>query len=139
MKDKVELRPTNFKYFKYGLPIPNMDPGFKTLPEMSEEMFPKPITDTENLMTALQISENTEVSYDDFEDRLLSKYNFEEDMYGEIINNEDVRNAMINEFNEDIVPAAKLKNNEYMDAIRDWRQLNLNMPGTLENEDPNRF
>jgi len=60
-------------------------------------------------------------------------------MYGEIVPNERVRNMLIDEFKEDIVPAAKLKDNEFMDGIREWRQLNLNMPGTLENEDPNRF
>lgn len=60
-------------------------------------------------------------------------------MYGEIVPNEVVREKMISEFKEDIIPANKLKNQEFMESIREWRQLNLNMPGTLENEDPNRF
>jgi len=50
MKDNSEARPDEFKYFKYGLTIPNMDPGFKGLEEISDEMFPKPVTETENLM-----------------------------------------------------------------------------------------
>ena len=30
MKDNQLENPANFKYFKYGLPIPNMDPEFKS-------------------------------------------------------------------------------------------------------------
>jgi len=69
MKDNTEARPADFKYFKYGLPIPNIDPEFKSLPEISEEMFPKAITSVENLMKVLDISENTQVSYEDYENR----------------------------------------------------------------------
>lgn len=139
MLENPELRPAEFKYFKYGLTIPNLDPEFKTLTEISDEIFPKAPTTTENLFNALMIGENTTLAYDSYEDMLVQKYNFEEDMYGEIIPNSKVLNEMVLEFKEDIIPASKLKNGEWMSMIASWRVMNLNMPGTLENEDPNRF
>jgi len=35
-----------------------------------------------------------------------------------------VRDEMVKEFKEDIIPATKLRNQEFMESIRAWRQLN---------------
>jgi hypothetical protein len=139
MLENPDVRPAEFKYFKYGLPMPNLDPEFKSLIEISDEIFPKAMTGTENLFNMLAIGEKTTLSYNEFEDMLVQKFNFEEDMYGEVVTNESVLTEMVSHFKEDIIPASKLKNNEWMDMVRSWRVMNLNMPGTLENEDPNRF
>ena len=124
MIENPEIRPSNFKYFKYGLPVPNLDPEFKSLTDISSELFPKPQTSTENLFNFLSIPEYTTLSYDNFEAKLIEKYNFEEDMYGEIIPNEKILSKMVNEFKEDIIPAEKLKNGEHMDFIRSWATIN---------------
>ena len=91
------------------------------LNEISDAIFPKPMTSTENLFNALAIGENTKLAYDEWENMLVDKFNWEEDMYGEVVPNEKVLNEMVQEFKEDIIPASKLKNVEFMDMIRSWR------------------
>ena len=40
---------------------------------------------------------------------------------------------------EQLIPATKLQNEKYMTGVRNCFTLNISMPGTLENENPNRF
>ena len=40
---------------------------------------------------------------------------------------------------EEVLPLKKIENEGYMDTLKRCFQLNINMPGTLENEDPNKF
>lgn len=81
-------------------------------------------------MALLQIEDNTKISYEEYENLLLEKYNFEVDMYGDSIDENEYRDLLVKEFKEDIIPASKLKDHEYMEYIRSWRTTNINMPGT---------
>jgi hypothetical protein len=40
---------------------------------------------------------------------------------------------------EDYIPLSKLKDDKHMDKIRSLFTLNINFPGVLEMEDPNKF
>lgn len=66
--------PENIKEFKYGLPIPNIDPEIKGIKEISDQLTVLPNTPTENLYEILKI--DGETSYQEFEKALASTYNF---------------------------------------------------------------
>jgi hypothetical protein len=40
---------------------------------------------------------------------------------------------------ENVLPMLRVNNEGYMGTLRKCFSLNINMPGTLENEDPNKF
>lgn len=42
-------------------------------------------------------------------------------------------------FKEELVPLDKLMDGKYMDRVRECYSMNLNMPGSMETVDPNRF
>lgn len=60
-------------------------------------------------------------------------------MYGEENDTEQWNDNMIDILKEDYIPLTKLKDDKHMANIRRCWSLNMNMPGTIENEDPNRF
>lgn len=48
-------------------------------------------------------------------------------------------NTKITKLGDDVVPLKYIHDQKYMDEVRRCFTLNINMPGTIENEDPNRF
>ena len=78
----VEPVPENIKYFKHGLPIPNIDPEFRGIEEIANILSPVPMTPNENLWLALK-EVNGDSSYEDFQLAMKKKFNFELDFYGE--------------------------------------------------------
>ena len=65
--------PEYIKEFKYGLPIPNIDPEIKGIKEISDQLTVLPNTFTENLYEILKIDGDS--SYQEFENALASTYN----------------------------------------------------------------
>ena len=47
-------------------------------------------------MALLQIEDNTKISYEEYENLLLEKYNFEVDMYGDSIDENEYRDLLVN-------------------------------------------
>lgn len=77
----MEPKPDTIKYFKYDLPIPNIDPEFRGIEEIANMLSPVPNTPNENLW--MQLKElNGDSSYEDFQLAMRSRFNFEMDMYG---------------------------------------------------------
>lgn len=72
-------------------------------------------------------------------------------MYGDVVDVEQRRNQEVKETlplissfqiatrGENILPMTKIEDEKYMQTLKDCFTLNINMPGTLENEDPNKF
>lgn len=79
--------PPHIRELRYGLPLPNVDPEFRGIEEISDLLRPLPKTPNENLWDMMpELSADS--SYEDFELALKNKFNFEVDMYGDT---EDVR------------------------------------------------
>lgn len=78
----IEPVPENVKYFKYDLPIPNIDPEFKGIQEISDIISPVANTPNENLWLQLKDIDG-DSSYEDFERSMQTRFNFEVDMYGQ--------------------------------------------------------
>lgn len=79
--------PPHIRELRYGLPLPNVDPEFRGIEEISDLLRPLPKTPNENLW-AMMPELSADSSYEDFELALKNKFNFEVDMYGDT---EDVR------------------------------------------------
>lgn len=78
----IEPVPSEIRTFKYGLPIPNIDPEFKGIQEISDIISPVANTPNENLW--MQLAEvDGDTSYEDFERAIRTRFNFEMDMYGQ--------------------------------------------------------
>jgi len=45
----------------------------------------------------------------------------------------------VEEHGNEIIPWDAIKDEEHMDYIRSLMSININMPGTMENENPHRF
>lgn len=74
--------PTHIREIRYGLPLPNVDPEFRGIEEISDILRPMPKTPNENLWA--MVPELTgDSSYEEFELALRNRFNFEADMYGE--------------------------------------------------------
>lgn len=59
---------------KYELPIPNIDPEFKGMLELWDELHPEENTSNMNLWELLKIPERA--SYDDFQTAVRNEFNF---------------------------------------------------------------
>lgn len=66
--------PDEIKEFKYGLPIPNIDPEIKGIQEIADQLTVLPPSPTENLYELLKL--DGESSYGEFEHALQTSYNF---------------------------------------------------------------
>lgn len=78
----LEPTPPEVKYFKYELPIPNIDPGFRGTNEIADILRPLPTTPNENLWNSLP-GITGDSSYEEFESAIVKRFNFEVDMYGD--------------------------------------------------------
>ena len=74
--------PPHIREFRYGLPLPNVDPEFRGIEEISDLLRPLPSTPNENLW-AMMPELTGDSSYEDFELALKNRFNFEVDMYGD--------------------------------------------------------
>lgn len=92
----IEPVPENVKYFKYDLPIPNIDPEFRGIEEIAKILSPVPNTPNENLWLQLK-DVSGDSNWDDFEVAMRSKFNFEMDMYGEVENVAAYQDMMVND------------------------------------------
>lgn len=69
----VEM-PPEIREFKYGLPIPNINPEIKGIQEITDQLTVLPNTPTENLYEVLHLDGDS--SYQEFESALENSYNF---------------------------------------------------------------
>ena len=69
------------KYYKYGLPIPNIDPDFKSIEDFEREEKAKKLTTNEKTWTLLGLNE--ESPYELYEFQIKKEFNYEVDMYGD--------------------------------------------------------
>lgn len=72
-KEILKKKYPEIKYFKYDMPIPNVDPDFKGLPKILEESEKDVETITTKLFDELKLNENS--SYDQYELELSKRYN----------------------------------------------------------------
>lgn len=124
------------KGFKYGLPIPNIDPGFKSIQELKDELRPPVPSALENLYGSLALTGDS--SYQDYELAIQNRYHFHELLGGTDDETPDAL-ATLAKTTELAIPLAKLKDEKLMESIRKTFTLNLNMPGCIETIDPRRF
>jgi hypothetical protein len=115
--------------FRYGMPYPNVNPGFKSVEKLAEEYRPIPKTPVENLVSYLELQ--NESSYEEYEDSLQRKFGFskllgDEDFW----NSEDGGSLLLKEVHIN-VPLGQLKNEKYMEMVKSCYELNLNLPGCL--------
>ena len=127
---------TQIKKFKYGLPIPNIDPKIKGLSELEEELNPTPLTAVQNLYSELNLNSNS--SFSDYENSLQKKYNFSE-LFSKEEKIDNLTAQKKKEILEFIIPYGKIANEDIMNQIRKCVSFNINIPGVVELEDPNRF
>ena len=127
---------TEIKKIKYGLTIPNIDPEIKGLLELEEELNPTPLTSLQNLYSEINIDKDS--SFEDYENNLQKKYNF-----SELFSIEDEKNdnnsLRKKEILENMIPYGIIQDEEIMNKIRSHISFNINIPGVVELEDPNRF
>lgn len=123
----------SLKGFRYGLPIPNINPGFKSLDAMLKEVEPEVPTPLENLFEVLRLDERS--TFDDYQNSLQTTFNFSQ-LLGE---QEALPPAVASSYRELSFPAENLANEKYMAKVRNSREINFNMPGAIELEDVNRF
>jgi hypothetical protein len=115
--------------FRYGIPIPNINPGFKGIDKLAEEFRPIPKTPVENLMELLKIE--NDCSYETYEDRIQEQFNF-----SKLLGDEDYWNSnegvelLKNELELNL-PISYLHDPKYMKKVRENFELNLSMPGCL--------
>lgn len=122
--------------FRYGLPIPNIDPGFKNLEQLTNELNPPVPTPLENLYSALSLTADS--NFDEYQLAIQRKYNFYELLGG----TDDETPQSIEIFKKTSIlsiPYNKLRDEKHMLAIRKTFTLNLNIPGCVEVIDPRRF
>lgn len=115
--------------FRYGMPVPNINPGFKSIERLAEEYRPIPKTPVENLVALLDVQ--NDCSYEEYEDKIQGKFNFakllgDADFWDSPEGGELLKHEL--EFN---VPVASLKDPKYMETVRGLYELNLNLPGCL--------
>lgn len=122
--------------FKFGLPIPNMDPCFKNLQQLKDELNPPIPTSLENLYSSLNLTGNS--SFENYEKALKQTYNFHESLGG--VDDESPKAIeMFAKSCELTIPFTKLRNETHMLQIRKTYSLNLNIPGCVEVIDPRKF
>ncbi|EGR34259.1 hypothetical protein IMG5_018840 [Ichthyophthirius multifiliis] len=125
------------KYYKYGLPIPNIDPQIKGIEEIFEKKKYEIVTPNQRLWNVLNLNENT--PYEAYQMALRHKYNNEIDMYGDIEDEVSIREIQQKEYGNLVIPINFLECTEYMDRMKRNVSINFNIPGTLENEHPHKF
>ena len=72
-----EIRPSDrpdVKYYKYDLPIPNIDPEIEGLDDIFERERKKRVTVNQNVWEVLAL--NADSSYENYEKALQAKFNF---------------------------------------------------------------
>eukprot|EP01017_Pseudomicrothorax_dubius_P042843 TRINITY_DN704_c0_g1_i16.p1 TRINITY_DN704_c0_g1~~TRINITY_DN704_c0_g1_i16.p1 ORF type:complete len:304 (-),score=70.71 TRINITY_DN704_c0_g1_i16:63-974(-) len=129
--DKPEVR-----YYKYELPIPNIDPqieGLKTYEELQEESIVTPNMEVWELLKLDKAS-----SFEDYLMRVNETYKYEVDMYGESTS-KDLAVPFDPKNYQELIPLNKLQNTKYMENLHKCFTLNINFPGCMENEHPHRF
>lgn len=127
---------TAIREFRYGLPLPNIDPGFKNLDQLQEELNPTPMSAVENLYQELSLDGDS--SYEEYEAALQKRFNFY-NLLGDADENDAEALAIYEHQREIAIPLTKLKNEKHMIQIRKTFEINFNMPGCVELIDPNRF
>lgn len=120
---------TQLEDFRHGLPVPNVNPGFKNIEQLAHEYRPVPKTPVENLMDLLQVE--LDCSYEAYEDRLQARFGFAEALGDEPFWESNVGLALLKREVEACVPIVALKDEKYMRRLRNHFQLNLNLPGCL--------
>ena len=115
--------------FRYGIPIPNINPGFKSIEQLAEEYRPVPKTPVENIFELLEIE--NDCSYETFEDRIQNKFNFSKLLGDDTYWNSDEGITLLKSELELNLPISYLHDKKYMNTIRESFELNLNMPGCL--------
>lgn len=123
----------NLKGFRYGLPIPNINPEFKSLDAMIKEVEPEVPTPLENLFEALSLDKHS--TFDDYQNSLQQTFAFSQ-LLGD---QEPLLPEIAASYRALSFPAANLSNAKYMTKVRNSREINFNMPGAIELEDVNRF
>jgi hypothetical protein len=117
--------------FRYGIPIPNINPGFKSIEKLAEEYRPIPKTSVENIFELLEIE--NDCSYETFEDRIQQKFNFSKLLGDDTFWNSDDGVTLLKSELELNLPLSYLHDKNYMTSVRECFELNLNMPGCLGN------
>ena len=123
---------TRITAFRYGLPLPNIDPAFKSLDAMQTELNPPQNTPLENLYSALGLDRHS--SFEEYQQRLQARYGF-----AALLGEEELSPAERERFELLCVPHAKLQDARYMQWVRRTYAVNPSLPGCLEVEDVNRF
>lgn len=116
---------------RYGLPIPNIDPGIKGLEDLQKEIAVDVPTPVENLYRELGITADTD--FEGYQKAIQTRFNFSE------LLGEEYDEKLLAELNRISIPEKKLKDEKFMAVVRKTYSINLNLPGCIEIEDPNRF
>ncbi|KAL4453346.1 hypothetical protein ABPG74_017553 [Tetrahymena malaccensis] len=125
------------KYYKYDLPIPNIDPEIKGVVDPFERAKREYETSNQRLWALLNLNENT--PYETYELALRHKFNNELDMYGDIQDEALIREQQQKELGDGAIPLYNLTNVDYMERMRRHVTVNFNMPGAIELEHPHKF
>lgn len=115
--------------FRYGLPYPNIDPGFKSIEMLAEEYRPTPKTSVENLFEDLEIE--LDCSYEIYENRIQEKFNFVNLLGDNEFWNSENGLAILNHEKHLNLPMSFLTDKKYLEKLRGSFELNLNLPGCL--------
>jgi len=81
------------RYYKYDLPIPNVDPEIEGLDDIFERERMKRVTINQNVWQTLEL--DGEANFEAYETGLQKKFNFELDMYGDVTNVEEKRQQQV--------------------------------------------
>ncbi len=127
---------TNIREFRYGLPLPNIDPEFKSIPMLKEELNPTPLSIVENLYNELALVGDS--SWEEYENAIQNRYNFA-NLLGDTDENSPEAIELYELQKGLAIPKAKLENEKFMLQIRQTFSLNFNIPGSVELIDVNRF
>ena len=122
---------------KYDLPVKNANPEFQSLEDILEKEKSLTQTPNQKLWQLLLLNENT--SYQVYEGALQQRFSSELDMYGDFEDNEHCRELQIQSQGQEMLQLYKLQDQNYMDAVRASFEININLPGCMENEHPHRF
>ncbi len=125
------------KYYKYGLPIPNLDPLFRGLDEIMEDERLQVMTPHENLCSLLQITSDT--PFEEYRQALQTTFNHQEDMYGDLLDESQITQDTLARLGDCAVPMSTLRDKDYMFYVRKYYSINISLPGCIETENPNRF
>lgn len=121
----------NLRDIRHGLPIPNIDPGIKGLEELQNEIAVDVPTAIENLYKELNLTVDSD--FESYQTAIQNRYNFS------ALLGEEYDESTIAELNRISIPVKKLKDEKLMGIVRKTYNINLNLPGCIEIEDPNRF